>query len=296
MSAGKVLVVGGTGHIGAPVARQLGRDGFSVRLLVRDVERASAQFGPEFEYVVGDVDDVASIDHALDGCTGVHVSLSGGSDPDEIDRVEHRGTARIAEQAARHGLSHMTYLSGDFAAAPEAERFPAERAKARAEQAIQQSGVPYTIFRPTYFMDTLPRHIQGRLAVVLGRQPHPLHMTAAGDFARMVSRSFQSPDARNRIFPVRGPEAVTVKDALRLYCSLVEPDKRVVTIPLWAMAAISRLFLKGELRRTLDTMRLLQRLGERDDSSEADRVLGPATTTVREWCAMSSGPSERRTP
>lgn len=282
MSTDTILVVGGTGMLGEQVAWQLLLDGFEVRLLARDLERASTLLGSDFEYFAGDVDNSDAIERALEGCAGVHVSLRGGSDPDELDRVEHRGTARVAELAARRGVSRLTYLSGMLVA--EDAEIPGDRAKYRAEQAIHQSGVPYTIFKPTYFMETLPRHVQGRLAIVLGRQPHPLHMVAATDFARMVSRSFRTPQAANRHFFVHGPEAITIPGALRMYCSLVEPGKRVVSMPLWFMSIVDRLFMRGELRSTLQLMRVMQRVGERGDSSETDRMLGAPTTTLRQWC------------
>ena len=282
MSTQTILVVGGTGMLGEQVARQLLRDGFEVRLLARDVERAHALLGPDFEYFAGDVDNPDAIEHALEGCAGVHISLRGGSAPDELDRVEHRGTARIAELAARQGVSRLSYLSGMLVG--EDAEIPGDRAKYRAEQAICQSGVPYTIFKPTYFMETLPRHVQGKLAIVLGRQPHPLHMVAASDFARMVSRSYRTPEAANRYFFVHGPEAITIPDALRLYCALAEPGKRVVWIPLWLMSTVDALFMRGRLRSTLQLMRVMQRLGERGDPSETNRVLGAPTTTLRQWC------------
>jgi uncharacterized protein YbjT (DUF2867 family) len=89
-----ILVGGGTGMPGEQVARQLHRDGFEVRVLARDVERARTLLGPDFEYLAGDVDDRDAVESALEGCAGVHVSLRGASDPDELDRVEHQGTAR----------------------------------------------------------------------------------------------------------------------------------------------------------------------------------------------------------
>jgi len=46
----------------------------------------------------------------------------------------------------------------------------ADQAKARVEQAIRDSGIPFTIFRPTYFMDNLPKHLQGKRAIALGEQ------------------------------------------------------------------------------------------------------------------------------
>jgi hypothetical protein len=54
-------------------------------------------------------------------------------------------------------VSHML-------AAPDSRSASLLRAKWSAEHAIAASGVPYTIFRPTYFMETLPRHIRGRTA------------------------------------------------------------------------------------------------------------------------------------
>lgn len=224
------------------------------------------------------------------------MSLRGASDPDELDRVEHRGTARVAELAARQGVSRLTYLSGMLVA--DDAKIPGDRAKYRAEQAIHQSGVPYTIFKPTYFMETLPRHIQGNLAIVLGSQPYPLHIVAASDFARMVSRSFHTPEAANRHFFVHGPEAITVPDALRLYCSLVEPGKRVVSMPLWFMSVVDALFMRGQLRSTLQLMRVMQRVGERGDPSEANEVLGAPTTSLRRWCEQrrTRDPAKRSVP
>jgi uncharacterized protein YbjT (DUF2867 family) len=139
-------------------------------------------------------------------------------------------------------------------------------------------------------METLPRHVQGRLAIVLGKQPYPLHMVAAGDFARMVSRSFRTPEAANRTFFVHGPEAITIADALRLYCSLVEPGKRVVSMPLGFISVVDALFMRGQLRSTIQLMRVMQRVGERGDPSGANEVLGARTTTLRQWCEKLRAP------
>jgi uncharacterized protein YbjT (DUF2867 family) len=132
-----VLVIGGTGELGAPVARQLRSDGYRVRLLARTLPAARDR-DADLEYVQGDLDDTQSLSSAL------------------------------------AGVGRLTYLS-HMLAAPDAGA-PALRAKFHAEQAIAASAVPSTIFRPTYFMDTLPRQVRGTRAVVLGRQPHPFHL------------------------------------------------------------------------------------------------------------------------
>jgi len=96
---GRILVIGATRLIGAPVARRLLADGHQVRLLVRDTERASQRLGDGFEYLEGSVTDTEAVDRAVAGMNGVHVSL-GVEDPAQLEPVEHRGTATVAAAAA----------------------------------------------------------------------------------------------------------------------------------------------------------------------------------------------------
>lgn len=285
-----ILVVGATGTVGAPVAQRLLEDGFAVRLLVRDVDRARAILGRErgYQYAPGQLGDRASLDRALRGCVGAHVSVSGGSDPAELERVELHGTAMLADLAAEHGLHRLTYVSGFLAREELAAEHLESRVKLAAERAIARSGVPFTIFKPTYFMETLPLHLRGRRAVVIGRRQPPLHMVAGADFGKMVAAAFRTPEAAGRELFVHGPEAVTIPDALRLYCSIVAPGTSVTTVPLPVMAAVDRLFMGGGLRRTVALMRLLGRVGELGDPGEADRILGAPTTTLLQWCKQQA--------
>ena len=284
MSVQTLLVIGATGTVGEPVARQLLADGYHVRLLVRNVERAQTQLGSDFEYIAGWIEESEAVQQALAGCSGVHISLQAGSNPEAIERVEYRGAMRIVELAARQPGMHLSYVSGMFVGGQVGHGVLADQAKGRVEQAIQDSGLSFTIFRPTYFMDNLPKHLQGKRAMVLGKQPHPLHLVAASDFGRMVSRAFQEPEAENRIFSIQGPEALTLVEALRLYCSMLEPETQVMTIPLWVMSVLDTLFLGKQMRRTVQMMQVLQHYGEFGDPSEANRLLGAPTTTLREWC------------
>ncbi len=277
-----ILVIGATGTVGAPVARQLREDGYHVRLLVRDPAKARGQLGSGFEYIQGSVEERETVKQALSGCTGVHLSLQAGSNPADIERVEHLGTLRVIELAAQQRLAHLTYVSGMFVGAEVGSAVLDDHAKRSVEQALQQSGMSFTIFKPTYFMDTLPKQLQGKRAMILGKQPHPLHLVAASDFGRMVSRAFQE------------PEALTMGEALHLYCTMLEPKARVTTIPLWLMFVVDTLFLGKKMRRTLQIMQVLQRYGEVGDPTDANRILGAPTTTLRAWCEQQRTLRSRR--
>jgi uncharacterized protein YbjT (DUF2867 family) len=274
--------------LGGFAARRLLYDGHHVRLLVRDAERARRDLGADFEYATGSVTDEGAVDRALRGADFVHVSL-GVEDPRRLDAVEHRGTARVARAAHRHGLRRITYITGSLVREDYGQKIPEHRAKLAAERAIESSGVPFTFFRPTYVTDTLPRHVQGRLAVLFGRQRSLLHPIAAKDIARMVARSLGLADDENRDLHLQGPEPMTLAEALRLYVGLVEPGVRVLSVPIPVMSLVDRSFLGRRLEPAIAIMSLLRRLGERGDPRPANDLLGAPDTTVRAWCEARAG-------
>jgi uncharacterized protein YbjT (DUF2867 family) len=281
----RVLVAGGSGLLGAPVVRELLTSGYDVRLLSRNPAKTNETLGAlarSVQVLAGTVTDLDSVDRAVRGCSHVHISLNGGSDPAELEAVEHRGTALVAAAAAQSGVELLSYVSGMLVHRDYGAKIPEHAAKLGAERAIRASGVPFVLLRPTYVMETLTRHVQGRLAVAIGRPP-PLHMVAAADLARMVVRAYGRPDVGGRDLHIRGPEPVTIAAALRTYCALAAPRSRVVVIPTRALSNVDRLLLHGRLRPALDVITLLERCGEHGDPTEADQLLGAPTTTVEEW-------------
>jgi uncharacterized protein YbjT (DUF2867 family) len=274
-----ILIIGGTGMLGEPVARRLQADGYRVRVLTRSPDKARARFGPSFDVVAGDVEDLASLDRALDGCHGVHINLPG------FPPLEVNGTANVARCAARAGVARLTYLSGASVATrrPANASFPLTRAKLEAEAAIRAAGVPYTNFQPTWFMESLRHFVRGGWAGVIGRAPLPYHWVAAADYARMVSRAYDTPAAANREFPVFGPEAYTMREALTKFYAIAYPNVRVRTVPFWLARTIAILGRHAELRAALPILRYCEKIGEEEDPSEANALLGAPTTTLEEW-------------
>lgn len=278
-----ILIVGATGMLGEPVARQLQKDGCTVRVLTRNPEKARAKLGESFEYFKGDVGDLSSLENALDGCFGVHINLRGGPRAEDFDRIEHRGTANIAKVSAKKGVRRLSYLSG--AAVFEGNSwFPSVRAKLHAEVAIRESGVPYSIFCATHFMESLPLYIRGKRASVIGKQPHLLHWLAADDYAKMVSRAFQLPEAANKRFFIYGPEALTIREALIKYCLIVQPEVKVSSVPIWLVSLMGKVSFNSELKFIAELMRFFEKTDEGGNPAEANKLLGTPTTTLEQWC------------
>jgi len=276
----KILVIGGTGMLGEPVARQLQASGYAVRVLTRSPEKALARFGPSFEVAAGDVDDPASLTAALAGCQGVHINLHGPSDPD----LERRGAQALALLAARSGVQRITYLSG-ASVCQENAWFPDTQARLAAEDSLRASGVPYTIFRAHFFMETLRNFARGQALLQIGRHPHPYHWVAAADYAHMVARAYANPQAADKTLYVCGPEALTMRAALEVLRRVAYPNRRIIYLPLWVAGVIAHLGQRQELQSVLPFFAYCEKVSIILSGSpdEANALLGAPATTLAAW-------------
>ena len=177
----------------------------------------------------------------------------------------------------------ITYISGTSVAEDNIWT-PTIKRKFFAEKAIRESGVPYTIFCPTWFMENLPRYIRGNKAVLFGKQPNPYHMIAADDYVRMVAVSYGLEEAVNKRFIIHGPEGLLFFDALQRYCDFLRPDvKKVSAMPYGLARIISTITGKKAMRNISDWMAAFEKIGERGDPSEANKILGAPKISFEEW-------------
>lgn len=273
----RILVIGATGLLGEPVAKSLKQAGYKVRVFVleQELEIAKSRFGEGFEIVTGDIFDRGSLENAMDGCFGVHINLSGP--------VEQIGVENIASAAKKLNLQRITYISGT-SVAEENIWTPTIERKFYAEKAIRESGVPYTIFCPTWFMENLPRYIRGSKAVLFGKQPNPYRMIAAEDYVRMVVTAYGLDEAANKRFIIHGPEGILFHEALQRYCDAFHPEiKKITTMP-YPMAAVISTITGNKAMKSISTwMAAFEKIGELGDPTEANQMLGAPQITLEDW-------------
>jgi uncharacterized protein YbjT (DUF2867 family) len=276
----RILILGGTGMLGAPVARRLQADDFLVRLLVRNPDKAGAMFGApgSFEIFPGDVTDTGALEAAMAGCDGVHISIAG---PAELPSAQN-----VASLAPSLGVKRITYITG--ATAVEENRwFPMTATKLEAERAIRACGVPFTLFCPAWPMEQLPRFARGGEPLLVGDRPNPSHWFAAEDLARMVSTAYRREEAAGKKLFVHGPEAMTPVEALERYCRAFHPEVETVPlVPIEAARATATSTTNQMLGFFAELMAYFEKVPEAGDPSEANELLGAPAITLDEWIAQ----------
>ncbi|MBI4304222.1 MAG: NAD-dependent epimerase/dehydratase family protein [Chloroflexi bacterium] len=111
----KALVTGATGFIGGNLVRELLKQGYQVKALVRKGSNQKNIEGLNLEIVFGDLRDRASLDSALAGCDVLfHVAASytfWAPDPRVVYETNVKGTENILTAARDRGIKKVVYTS-----------------------------------------------------------------------------------------------------------------------------------------------------------------------------------------
>ncbi len=192
-----ILVTGATGHQGGAVARHLLRDGeLRVRALTRDPAKPTARALGEqgAEVVKGDLDDRATVEAAIDGASGVF-SVQNFWEAG-FDREVEQGV-RLADVALAAGVEHFIYSS--VGSADRETGLSHFESKWRIESHIRSIDLPYTIFRPVWFMSNFENPAFTE-SIRAGALPMPLspdrsfQQIRPDDIGAFVALAFGDPD------------------------------------------------------------------------------------------------------
>jgi uncharacterized protein YbjT (DUF2867 family) len=209
-----ILVTGATGHQGGAVLRQLRERGFTVRAATRDPEKSEARrlAGNGIEVAQVDLDNRESIARAVDGVYGVYSVQDSRQGPE----AETRQANNITDAAKRAMVSHLVYSS--VASADKHTGIPFFDSKAVIEEYIRESGLPFTIIRPVFFMENwmAMKESIGRGVIELPLSPHRfLQMIAVDDIGAFVAMAFENPGKwQNRAIDIAGDD-LSMEDIAR---------------------------------------------------------------------------------
>ena len=228
----KVLFVGATGMLGRPVARRLVTDGFHVRAMVREVDRARRLLPSDCELVTGDLRDAASLEPAMRGMDAVYINLAAPmkARPPNWEPELH-GTQAIIEAAKRTSVKRVLRISA-MGVDDAANQWWAADHKARADAGLMGSGLAWTILRPTWLMESLATMVLGRFLLTISL-PGSLRWLAGDDLARQLAAALRSGAAIDKVYHPQGPELLTLRQASARFAAT--SGLRMLCLPMWPM-------------------------------------------------------------
>lgn len=291
----RVFVVGATGYIGRFVVAELIARGHEVVAFVRSAPQNDEMLAGA-QLRVGVVTDPTSI--AQQGVRGEHfdtvvsclASRTGGAQ--DAWSIERDANLNVLKALQGGGASHFVLCSAICVQRPKLEF---QRAKLAFEAALVDSGLRYSIVRPTAFFKSLSGQVQrvkdGKPFVVFGDG----ELTACKpigerDLARFIADCLHDPDKHDAILPVGGPgPAVTPRQQGELLFSLVGRPPKFRHVPVRMMdMVIGALSVAGRVVPSMRDKAEFARIG-RYYATESMLVFDPQRGEYDELATPSYG-------
>jgi NADH dehydrogenase len=278
------LVVGATGNVGGAVCEALRAQGKPVRAMVRessDPERVHRLEGLGAEVVRGELRDPDSLARA---CGFVDTVISGATTiislgTDSISAVDRDGQLSLVDAAHDAGVGHFIYVS--YTSHVDTDD-PLTEAKRAVEQRLRESGLGFTILRPSYFMEmwlgpALGWELAEGRVRVLGSGEQRVNWISAKDVVTAIVACVDNPRALGQTIELGGPEALSPNEVLRLAESFVDRPISVERVPAEALEQQAN-EAAGTDASIFPSLMLCQTRG--DEIAAAPEWLRPQTTVA----------------
>jgi uncharacterized protein YbjT (DUF2867 family) len=209
------LVSGATGKVGGDLVRALVSAGEQVRALTRGDD--PSVWPPGVEVVTGDLNQPDSLTAALRGARGVFL-LSGYADmPGLLSKIAGAGAERVVL------LSSGAVVGGDIANA-------VVRYNMLSEQVVRDSGVSWTILRPSGFYANALQWVPQLAAGDVVREPFadvPIAAIDPLDIAAVAALALTTPGHDGATYRLTGPEPILPADRVRVLADVLGRELRL---------------------------------------------------------------------
>ncbi len=331
-STSVVAVAGGTGFVGGAIARALVARGYHVIVLThRPVPAGSPDGGapsrvaladassprvpvmpdaPEpgasadrVEFRAADIARPETLARSLVGVDILVVSLAFRNSPIEAPRrgqtfeqVDALGTERLVAAAKAAGVGRLVYMSGAGAAVDAPKHW--FRAKWRAEQAVRDSGISYTIFRPSWIYGAGDKSLNRFIGFSrwlpfipqIGNGKQRMAPILVDDMGELVADALDSHATHNVTIDVGGPDTVSMDDVIRMALHVMRRRRPILHAPIFMMKiATAPLTLLPTPPMTPAAIDFVVQSAP-VDTTELSRLLPRRLRTVAEGLATYMGP------
>jgi NADH dehydrogenase len=251
--AASLFITGSNGFIGRKLFQKLdGSQYEQIFCLSRNYKnetgRSRATGNGKIEWIQGEIEDIKSYAPYL-SCsdTVVHLAAATGkADRDEYFRVNAQGTMLFLEHCKRAGVKNFLHISTIAVNYPEKSYYYYAQSKELAERAVVESGLNYTIIRPTIVIGddsaiwkSLSRLARAPIIPLFGGGKTHIQPIYVDDLVECLVEVLNKGIFTNTVFELGGPEKVTFEAFLTgVHRAYYQKSSPTISIPLRPLSRI----------------------------------------------------------
>lgn len=291
-----ILVVGATGYLGGEICRRLVAEKHAVRALVRSTSDAAAMAQLRalgVALVEGDLKDPASLAQAckeIDTVFSTATTTRTRQQGDTIESADGQGQLNLVEAARQAGVDRFIYISysGQIGADD-----PLTLAKRSVEQAVKNSGMHYTILRPSCFMEawlspTLGFDFINAKASIYGQGVNKISWISLQDVAAFAVESLTNHAALDAVLELGGPEALSPHEVVSIFEEVSGRPFELLHLPEEGiMQQIAT--AQDSLQKTFSALMLSVARGDAINMEKTLKQFPIKLTSVRDYANRSVG-------
>ena len=243
-----VLVTGAAGMVGTHTCRELSKNGWQVRALIRDPAKAAMALGQlPVEFRVGDVRDATTLRSSLSGCGAViHLAAIAIEKKGESYRESNTAaTERIISAARGENVHRIIFMSQN--GADSRSPYPFLRSKGVAQDSVKTSGLRWTVLRPSVifgpedqFVNVLGRLIRltPKIFPLPGGGNARFQPIAADDVARVVRLTLEKKETVHQSYDLGGAVPLTLRQMTERILIAMGTSRKLIPVPVKALRPI----------------------------------------------------------
>lgn len=257
----RVAIIGGTGFVGSYLVDALIEAGHEPSLLVRPGSESKVLHADQCRLVAGSLSDQKSIEETVAQCDAViynaGILREYPRQGISFESIQYRGVVDVVDAAVKAGVKRFLLMSANGISPP---KTPYQDTKCRAEDYVKQSGLTYTIFRPSVIfgdprgnMEIATQLYEDMIRVPIpavgfhtGLRPStgavmmsPVHVQ---DVADAFVRCLDNTSAFGQMYALGGPQEISWTGMLERIAEAVGKKKIILPMPISIMQVAATLF------------------------------------------------------
>jgi NADH dehydrogenase len=269
MEIKNVCVIGGSGFVGGHIVHLLSAKGIRVRVPTRNRERHKSLIVlPTVDVVQADIHDPAALNRLLGGMdavinlVGILHETGGGND---FQRVHTDLPRKVVEAAQVAGVGRLLHMSALHASPSGPSKYL--RSKGEAEKMVRESGLAWTMFRPSVifglgdsFLNLFAGLVRSLPVLMLAKPGARFQPVFVEDVARAFVHSLTDPRTVGQSYDLCGPRVYTLREIVEYVGRLTGHRRPVIGLGdglSYMQAAMMELLpVKLMTRDNLDSMKI----------------------------------------